>query len=192
VIQAKAGQGQVLVAGFGLPHVFDHFRHWVREWGESMGVVPKVQLNPWDLQASLRTAGDKGFLFLFNYHFTEREGSVTLPFPGTRDKTRLPRIGTLVIPPLSGTILPINIPVRPGVTLAYATAEVLDLSSNPRGVKTVVSTLPGRPVTVAFTLPKKPRSAVSGAQKPTFRWTNGQATLTLTPQAPETKITLNF
>lgn len=192
VIQARAGKGQVLVAGFGLPHVFDHFRHWVREWGESLGVVPKVQLTPWDLQASLRTDGKKGFLFLFNYHFTERAGSVTLPFPGMEKKTRLPRTGTIVLPPLSGTILPLNIPVRPGLTLSYATAEVLDLTSSPRGVNAVLNTLPGRSVAVAFAMPKKPRSFAGGAHKPALRWTNGQATLTLTPRSPETKLTLTF
>lgn len=192
VIQARAGQGQVLVAGFGLPHVFDHFRHWVRDWGESMGVVPKVELDPWDLQASLRANEEKGFLFLFNYHFTERAGSVTLPLPGDKRKIRLPRTGTLVLPPLSGTILPLHVPLRPGVTLSYATAEILDLTTTPRGLKAVLNTLPGRSVTVAFTLPKKPRSFAGGARKPALRWSNGQAILTLTAQSPETKLTLTF
>lgn len=192
VIQARAGQGQVLVAGFGLPHVFDHFRHWVREWGESMGVVPKVQVDPWDLQASLRTAEDKGFLFLFNYHFTERKGFVTLPFPGTGGHTPLPRMGTLIIPPLSGSILPLNIPLRPGTRLAYSTSEVLDLTSSPKGIKAVLRTLPGRSVTISFAMPKRPRSVVAGAPTPVLRWTNRQATLILTPQTPETKLALIF
>jgi beta-galactosidase len=192
VLQASAGKGQVLVAGFGLPHVFDHFRHWVREWGEAMGVVPAVQVQPWDLQASLRTSGDRGFLFLFNYHFTEREGSVTLPFPGTGETVRLPQEGAIVLPPLSGLILPLNIPIRPQVSLSYATTELLDLSATPRGLRAVFATQPGRPVTVALSLPKKPRSVTGGARKPTVRWDSGQALLTIIPHASETELTVTF
>ncbi len=192
VLQAEAGKGKVHVAGFGLPHVFDHFRHWVRQWGEGLGVVPKVQCQPWDLQASLRVSDESGFLFLFNYHFTEKEGSVTLPLPGSGETVRLPEKGSIVLAPLSGAILPLNFPVRPGVKLVYATAEVLDLSSNPRGVSLVLNTLPGRAVEVAFALPKKPRSVKGGTRKPTLRWANGRATITLLPNSSETFLAVSF
>jgi hypothetical protein len=192
VLQAEAGKGKVHVAGFGMPHVFDHFRHWVRQWGEDLSVVPKVQCEPWDLQASLRVSEESGFLFLFNYHFTEKEGSVTLALPGANEKVRLPEKGSIALPPLSGAILPLNIPVRPRVILVYATAEVLDLSSSPREVRMVLSTLPGRPVEVVLGLPKKPRSVKGGARKPSLRWANGRATLTLLPTSSETELTVLF
>ena len=192
VLQAEAGKGKVLVAGFGLPHVFDHFRHWVRQWGEGMGVVPKVQCAPWDLQASLRVSDESGFLFLFNYHFTERTGSVSFPFPGTGETVRLPEKGTLYLPPLSGAVLPLNIPVRPRVRLLYSTAEVLDLSSSPRGLRAVLSTTPGRTAEVALALPKKPRSVKGGSRKPAIRWAGGRAVLTLRPDAAETPLDVIF
>lgn len=192
VLQVEAGKGKAHVSGFGMPHVFDHFRHWVRQWGEGMGVVPRVQCEPWDLQASLRVSDEGGFLFLFNYHFTEKEGAVRLTLPGTNEIVRLPATGTIALPPLSGAILPLNFPVRPRVVLVYATAEVLDLSSNPRGVRLVLSTLPGRPVEVVLGLPKKPRSVKGGARKPSLRWANGRATLSLLPTSPETELTVLF
>lgn len=192
VLQANAGNGQVLVAGFGLPHVFDHFRHWVRQWGESMGLVPRVDCAPWDLQASLRVSDDLGFLFLFNYHFTDREGTVTLPLPGTGERLKLPAKGKIFLPPLSGVVLPLNVPVRPQVSLVYSTAEVLDLSSNPRGLRMVLATTPGRPVEVCLALPKKPRSVTGGAAKPALRWARGRATISLLGDQPESELRVNF
>ncbi len=190
VIQVEAGKGKVHVAGFGLPHVFDHFRHWVRQWGEGMGVVPKVQCQPWDLQASLRASDESGFLFLFNYHFTEKEGSVTLPLPGSDEIVRLPEKGTLALPPLSGAILPLNISVRSRVKLVYATAEVLDLSSNPQEITLGMRTLPGKPVELALALTRKPRSVKGGGRKPHVRWVNGRATFSILPTAVETEVTV--
>ncbi|MBL8023850.1 MAG: beta-galactosidase [Elusimicrobia bacterium] len=192
VIQAESGKGKVLVVGFGMPHVFDHFRHWVREWAENMGVFPKVNCDPWDLQASLRTSKESGFLFLFNYHFTSRTGSVTLPLPGTGKNLRLPKKGTIVLPPLSGVILPLNIPLSPGVSLTHSTAEVLEVSVTPRGLRAVLSApLPQR-VEMIVSLPKKPRSISGKGGTPSLTWTPGCATLSIPTTAPETSIYLTF
>ncbi|MBL0058136.1 MAG: hypothetical protein IPP35_03280 [Elusimicrobia bacterium] len=81
---------------------------------------------------------------------------MTLPLPGTGERLKLPAKGKIFLPPLSGVVLPLNVPVRPQVSLVYSTAEVLDLSSNPRGLRMVLATTPGRPVEVCLALPKSP------------------------------------
>ena len=92
-LEIEAGRGGAILVGFGLPHVFDHFRDWVRQWGEAMGVRPTVAVDPVDLQAVLRRSDDLGFLFVFNYHFSEKRGTVTFPFPGTGKTFTLPTRG---------------------------------------------------------------------------------------------------
>lgn len=192
VVQMSVGQGQALVVGFGLPHVFDHFRHWVRQWGEALGLRPRVETTPWDLQTSLRCSNDHGFLFLFNYHFTEKTGSVSVPLPGTDERLRLPLKGTIRLPPLSGAVLPLNIPLRDRRRLVYSTAEILGLSDGPRAVTAVAAAAPGDPVDLCWGLPKKPRSVRGGAGRPRLTWARGRATVRLIADGPETRVTLTL
>jgi beta-galactosidase len=186
VLQARAGKGQVLAVGFGLPHMFDHFRHWVRQWGESLGVSPRIQTDPWDLQASLRMSGESGFLFLFNYHFTEKKGSVSVTLPGSKKKIRWPRRGALTLPPLAGRVLPINIELGSGAVWSYSTAEVLDLKFDGKKLTAVLKTVPGETVDVEVRLPRKPRRCGGTGLKRKVQWRQPVSQLTCVAPSNET------
>jgi beta-galactosidase len=157
-LRKRCGDGEVLQLGFGLPHVFDHYRHWVRGWGESLGVKPSVECDPWDVQASLRLAADHGFLFVFNYHFLPRDVSVTLALPGAGGKVRLPGKGRFTLPALSGAVLPLNTPLAGGRRMVYCTAEALDLRSAPGRDELVLDAQPGREIELAVSSARRPRS----------------------------------
>jgi beta-galactosidase len=191
-VEVEAGRGRAIVVGFGVPHVFDHFRDWVRRWGEALGARPTVTVDPGDLQAVLRRSDDLGFLFVFNYHFTEQRGRVTTPFPGTDKPLRLPAQGRMILPPLSARVLPLNVPLDDRRRLAWSTAEVLDAAVSPRGFKGVVAATPGERVSLALALPKKPRAARAGGARAALTWRGGRAEVVFSADAPETGVNIDF
>jgi beta-galactosidase len=190
-VHTRVGRGEAVVVGFGLPHVFDHFREWVGDWAKGLGLVPKVICSPWDIQAVLRCNEEFGFLFVFNYHFVERKAAVSLPRPGGKGLWRLPATGTMTLAPLSGAILPLNIPLDRNVRLVYATAEVLSALARGRKVKLVFATLPGGQYEVRVALPAKPRVAISGG-KSAAAWSAGEARLDFEAEGAETEIQLTW
>lgn len=191
-VEVEAGRGRAILVGFGVPHVFDHFRDWVRQWGEALGVRPSVAVDPVDLQAVLRRSDDLGFLFVFNYHFNEKRGTVTVPFPGSGKPFKLPTRGSLVLPPLSGRVLPLNVPIDDHRRLAWSTAEVLDVAVAPRGFTGVLSAVPGERVSLALTLPKKPRAARAGGRRAALTWRGGRAEIVFSADGPEMGVSVDF
>ncbi|HRY29441.1 MAG TPA: hypothetical protein P5079_05310, partial [Elusimicrobiota bacterium] len=133
---------------------------------------------------------DFGFLFLYNYHFTPRQVSVTLPFPGGPRNFHLPSKGRLWMEPLSAMILPLNLPLAKDVRFLHATAEPLDLRLGRKKMEVVFSSLPGRTVEGALALPKKPRAVKAGARKLPVRWNRGVLSLSFKAETPETALTV--
>jgi hypothetical protein len=105
---------------------------------------------------------------------------------------RLPAEEGLVIPPLSGVVLPLNAPLKPRGRLVYSTAEVLDLSSNQKGLWAAMSAAPGRRIAIALDLPRKPRAASAGGRRVKTSWDGRRATISFTAAHPETDLRLTF
>jgi beta-galactosidase len=192
-VNLRAGRGQALVIGFGMPHVFDHYRDWVKTWAESLGVAAQVRCEPWDVQASLRENGDFGFLFVFNYHFTARNAAVTLRLPGTRETVTLPRRGRAMLEPLSGAVWPLRIPLSPEVRLAYATAEIWDVRVTSKAVDMVICTPPGHAVEIALDLKRRPAGVRAGPGiRPSLAWTKGRAHVSLKALKATTRLRVSL
>jgi hypothetical protein len=165
VTRKSVGKGEVIFAGAGLPHVFDHFRDWVKSWGDSLGIEQRVVCDPWDVQATVREKGDFGFLFVFNYHFVAKEAVVTVRMPGSKEVLRLPGKGKLQLPAFTGLVLPLNVPLADGVRLVYSTAEPRSVSADKKRVKLAFQGAPGLAVEAALALPKAPKSAKAEGKK---------------------------
>jgi len=104
----KAGLGNFIVYGFGLNHVFDYQVQMVREWMETLKVIPSLKFEPWDLQGTLRwdKSHSRGFLFLFNYHDVKKKGAVSLKFKDQKIKEFEKRF---TMEERSGVVLPLEL-----------------------------------------------------------------------------------
>jgi beta-galactosidase len=116
--------GQVLLAGFGLNHMFDYQVDLVRDLVARLGVRPAIETNP-DLQVCLRTNGSLGFLFVANFHDQTRSGRVRMVLPGESRPTVFPARGRMVLGSRRCYVVPLNLPLAGGDVLRYASAEVL-------------------------------------------------------------------
>jgi hypothetical protein len=189
VIRKQAGKGEVLAIGFGLPHVYDHFRDWVAEWAQEMGIRPRVSTAPWDVSATLRADGAFGFLFLFNYHFTARETTATLLPPGESRSRRLPGKGRLHLEPFTAAILPLNVPLSGNRKIIYSTAEVRGLRQSAGGVELMLATTPGHRYEAAFSLPKPPRAVRVNGRRVSYR-KGGECLLDIAAERSYTKVSI--
>lgn len=192
VLRKSVGQGEALLVGFGMPHTFDHFRDWVRGWGEGLGLKTQVVCEPWDMQATLREAGDYGFLFLFNYHFTPRTAKVSCTLSGTGEKFSFPAKGTIAMEPFSAVILPVNVPLGHDVRLVSATAEAVDAKAGPKDVKVVFDTRAGGNVEAVVATPRKPKSVSVDGKKRPFQYKKGRASFAFPAVAKESKVAIVF
>ncbi|MBI4354880.1 MAG: beta-galactosidase [Candidatus Omnitrophica bacterium] len=107
-IVRRVGRGRVVVAGFGMPHLYDYHVEVMRTLCETLGLTPQVRVTPWDVHAVVRMTGRQGFLFLSNLNDEPRRVAVDLPRPGTRGGLRVPAQGVLPMPGRSARILPIG------------------------------------------------------------------------------------
>lgn len=189
VLMKEQGRGRVLAVGFGLPHVYDHFRQWLLDWTEALGVRPQITCDPWDVQAVLRRTEEFGFLFVFNYHFTERKARVSLPLPGSGKRLSLPGGTPSVLAPFSGWIWPVNVPVGNGVRIDHATAEVVSAGAQGRRARLVLASDPGARFELSLTLPGKPRTMARG---PRWVWKNGHARAQITADKKRTEVSLTW
>ena len=125
-LDVRRGDGQALVLGFGLNHMFDYQVGLVRDFLARLGVRPAVETEA-DLQVVLRAGDGYGFLFVANYHDRPRAGRVRLALPGERRTSALPARGRMTLAGRRAYVLPLNLPLAGGDVLRYATAEVLDV-----------------------------------------------------------------
>jgi len=106
-IVRRVGRGRVVVAGFGMPHLYDYHVEVMQTLCRTLGMAPQVRTTPWDVHAVLRRTGRRGFLFLANLHDAPRRVVVELPRPSGRGRLRVPARGQLFLPPRSARILPV-------------------------------------------------------------------------------------
>jgi beta-galactosidase len=125
-LDVRRGDGQALVLGFGLNHMFDYQVGMVRDFLARLGVRPAVETDP-DLQVCLRAGDGYGFLFVTNFHDQPRSGRVRLKLPGERRATAFPSRGRMTVGSRRGYLLPLNLPLAGGDVLRWASAEVLDV-----------------------------------------------------------------
>ncbi len=119
--------GQVILAGFGLNHMFDYQVDLVRDVMARLGVRPAIETDP-DLQVCLRSDGALGFLFVANFHDQPRSGRVRMVLPGESRPTTFPARGRMVLGSRRGYVIPLNLPLAGEDVLRYASAEILAVS----------------------------------------------------------------
>jgi beta-galactosidase len=124
-LDVRRGDGQALVLGFGLNHMFDYQVGLVRDFLARLGVRPAVETDP-DLQVVLRAGEGYGFLFVANYHDQPRTGRIRMTLPGERRPSVFPARGRMTLGARRGYVLPLNLPLPGGDVLRWASAEVLD------------------------------------------------------------------
>lgn len=67
-IKKKVGKGEVLIIGFGLPHIFDYHIDVVRKLCQEFGIKPPASTMSPDLHIIKRQDKNNTFSFIFNYH----------------------------------------------------------------------------------------------------------------------------
>ena len=80
--QGAAGKGRWVAHGFGLMHNFDYQVDMAESWLSTLGIRRQVEARPRDVHAVLRWGKNSGFLFLMNYHETQRAGTCRVKVPG--------------------------------------------------------------------------------------------------------------
>lgn len=117
----KLGKGSLMFLGFGLSHIYDYQVDLVKFWAAKLGLLPKISVQPEDVQAVLRTGKEFGFLFLFNYHDVPKEVKVSTVY-------KLPSRGKMILEPRRGYWLPINLKIEESdLILNYTTVEILSI-----------------------------------------------------------------
>jgi len=128
----RRGEGQMLILGFGIAHVFDYHIELIRWLAREMGIRPSVVLESGEVAAVVRStakyADDSkyGFLFLNNYKDEAEDVKISLRLPGEKRRTRLPERGLLYLPGRSASVLPLNLPISEKITIKWSTAEILE------------------------------------------------------------------
>ena len=141
-LDIRRGEGHVILAGFGLNHMFDYQVALVRDLVARLDVHPAIETDP-DLQVCLRTNGEFGFLFVANFHDRPRSGRVRMVLPGESRRTVFPARGRMVIDSRRCYVVPLNLPLAGGDVLRYATAEVLAARRQGGALRVTVAGAPG-------------------------------------------------
>lgn len=67
-IKKKIGKGEILIIGFGLPHILDYHIDVVSKLCRELGLNPSTNAPPSDLHIVKRENESGSFSFIFNYH----------------------------------------------------------------------------------------------------------------------------
>lgn len=66
------------------------------------------------------------FLFIANYYRTFESGDITFTHPVTKAEMKMPADLKLILPPLSGLLIPINVPITGGAgKILFSTSQIL-------------------------------------------------------------------
>ncbi len=97
------------------------------------------------------------FLFIANYYRTQESGYITYTHPVSKGEVKMPQGLKLTLPPLSGLLIPVNVPISGGAgRILFATSQILsafekggsiymELLGSPKSVGEVVLALKARP-----------------------------------------------
>ncbi|PTX64962.1 beta-galactosidase [Melghirimyces profundicolus] len=125
----KAGAGEVLVLGIAIGQDFQYQLDVIRILAERIGIRSRLKAEDPYLSLVERRKESESFLFVHNYDEVEHgsvlyEGEKAL-FDGEK----------IVLPPRSGAMFLRNIPVAPGLSIQYSTAEITRLEAVPDKVE---------------------------------------------------------
>lgn len=120
--EKKLGKGRVTVFGIGLELNYHYQYDVVQQLAERVGITSSFTLED-ELDISIREiAKDSYFVFLHNF---DEYKKVT---PIQKDAQPLFDGASITVPPKSGLMLPVNIPITEDVKLLYGTAEIFDVT----------------------------------------------------------------
>ncbi len=184
----SVGTGTVLAVGFGMPHVFDHYVDWIRDWTGRMGFQPLLSSDPRDVIVTLRRAEDYGFLFVYNYHFTPRTARVGIG-KGVLGGERKVEVH---LDPLSAKILPVNVPLAGDVRVVSSTEEISGVRVTSTGVTLRFANRPAARLRFSLTLGSKPRSVKVQNKSVPFSWTRNTAGVVCEAPCDQTQVQLIY
>ncbi|MBM7553190.1 beta-galactosidase [Thalassobacillus pellis] len=118
--EKRAGKGKAVVFGIGMDIDFDYKKEVIRQLAERVNVRSDFSLEQ-EVDISIRSmTKDSYFVFLHNFDGYKKKTTVHMKnqalFGGA----------AVTIPPKSGLMLPVNVPIKENLTLLYGTAEVFD------------------------------------------------------------------
>jgi hypothetical protein len=166
-----------LSAGYGEARLLGQFLQlFGPDLARSVSAAGLLETDAPDVEADIRFARDRAFLFLRNEHPREaRQVRLQYLEPETEQRVSIPQSGAIHLPPAGAKILPLDLSVGRGI-LRYTTSEVAGLHTVGERTLLVVYGDPDTPGEIAVKLPGPP--LVSG---PVARqsWDGNTKTLTL-------------
>lgn len=118
---------------------------------------------------------DYAFLFAANYNRTAEEGSLMFLSPATKSEIRMPYGSTLVLPPMSGLLIPIDVPIQGSkARIAFSTSQVLNAFEKGGSIYVELYGYPVSEGQVAISINKRPKNAFLDGKKVEFSYRAGQ------------------
>ena len=144
--------------------------HFLREFGAILAraepATAPPSVNDPELWIKQRNSSGQGFLFARSDSSGVNERTLKLETvdrqeiryqdPGTGKSRTIPQYSTLLLRPHESRIIPLDLPVRKDVVLAYSTAELLGIYSYPKQSWLVVYGDPGSEAEAALSFDAKP------------------------------------
>ncbi|MCP3028553.1 beta-galactosidase [Halobacillus sp. A5] len=180
--EKRLGKGRLLMFGIGMELNFHHQYDVIRELAERAGVISEFIVDE-ELDVSIReVTAESYFVFLHNLDEVEKVTPV-------RRHNQLLFEGTAVtVPPKSGLMLPVNIPLTEDLTVTSATAEVFNVDQSREGISVEVKLKQSKELLIFETFKYKPVEAFGVKVE---RISEGRFTVHL-PRSLEKEITIDF
>lgn len=122
--EKRLGKGKLIMLGAGMDHSFYYQNDVIANLVKRIGIESRFQLED-ELDITVRSDSE-GSTFFFLQNFDEYKKVTPLKYRGQS----LLGGKTLVIPPRSGLMLPINVQLREGLTLEYGTGEIYSVEQD--------------------------------------------------------------
>lgn len=121
------GKGSLLMLGLGLAHDYGYQLEVIGRLAERIGIVPTLTSDNREWSLVERANGESSFCFIHNYDEIVHSGKVY------RDGQALFDGETLTVPPRSGVMLPLDLPVEAGLSIRFSTMELMAMERRENG-----------------------------------------------------------
>ncbi len=119
------------------------------------------------------------FLFVANYYRTPESGHITFADPQSRAERKMPYGAQMTVPPLTGLIIPVGVPVRDsragGAKVMFSTSQVLSAFEKGGSVYIELHGFPKSDGELTVALKKKPKQVFADGKKLEYSFRSGEA-----------------
>lgn len=117
-----------------------------------------------------------GFLFIANYYRTLESGYISFTHPVTKSELKMPYGLKLILPPLSGLLIPINVPIQGSAgRILFATSQILSAFEKGGSMYMELLGSPKSDGEVVLVLKAKPKQVFADGKKVEFSFRAGEA-----------------